>query len=86
MEDRDKHWAMLEAELTALLNSFASSIDTETFGLVQDFIENREYGVALEWLYLVVVVESKLPLSPLQARKIDELAGVMEIDLQELEP
>ncbi len=84
MNDRDDHWAVLEKELTVLLNTFATSIEARTFEDVQEFIENREYGVALEWLYIAAVLRLKVPLSPFQEQKINELASIMEINLHDL--
>ena len=81
----NKNGRELEKELTLLLNGLASSVEENIFLDVQDFIENREYGVALEWLYSAAVVRLKTPLSPFQAQKFTELADRMEIDLRDLE-
>jgi hypothetical protein len=45
-------------------------------------IENREYGVVLQWLD-ATVVEHSFELSPAQETEIQRLAGLMQIELDE---
>jgi len=48
--------------------------------LLIEFIENREFGVALEWLHSLTK-ESNLRPSSSQKLEIERLAEAMEIDL-----
>lgn len=48
-----------------------------------DFIDNREYGVALEWLYLLIK-NRNLDVSDDQRAEISRLAAFMEFDLSKV--
>lgn len=73
-------WDEMEAALTSLVDGLVSTIDDKNVGLLMDFIENREYGVALEWLHSIVT-ERKIELSAEQAAACQRLAARMGIDL-----
>ena len=80
-QSRD-HWLELRGGLLSLLESLAPLLDAKTQELVRDFIENREFGVALEWLYSAAH-RLKISLTAEQAQKFDELAALMRIDLRQ---
>ncbi|MBV8698009.1 hypothetical protein [Bradyrhizobium sp.] len=46
----DCSWKHLETSLSSLLSSLASQLAPASCQVVNEFIENREYAVALEWL------------------------------------
>jgi hypothetical protein len=48
--------------------------------MLSDFIQNREYGVALEWLHSLVV-ERSLEATLTQENEIERLARLMNISL-----
>ena len=51
MNARREMWLALERSLTLLMESFSSAeIDRHNRDLLKEFVENREYQVALEWL------------------------------------
>ena len=64
-------WDELEAALNALVDGLASMIDDKNASLLRDFIENREYGVALEWLHSIVT-ERMILVNTLAARSRPE--------------
>jgi hypothetical protein len=74
------HWLKLEVGLTDLLETLKPSLDEGTIVLVQKFIDNNEFGVALEWLNSVAL-ERNIGLSTQQSQKFRELAKLMEIEL-----
>jgi hypothetical protein len=78
--DRQAAWRELERALTSLVSSLSSQLNGKDRELLTDFIGNREYGIALEWLYSIVV-ERKLQLSAPQQHEVRRLADLMEIDL-----
>ena len=75
-------WRELERRLSALLDALAVHIDGENLALLRDFVENREFGIALEWLDSLIV-ERTIPLLPDQAQEIERLAATMKINLDE---
>jgi hypothetical protein len=74
------HWLKLEVGLTDFLDTLKPSLDERTIVLVQEFIDNNEFGVALEWLNSVAL-ERNIGLSTQQSQKFRELAKLMEIEL-----
>jgi hypothetical protein len=76
---RDR-WLEARGGLTGLLETLRPSLDENTLKLVQEFVANREFGIALEWLYSVVL-ERKIGLSAQQSKDFKELAKLMEMDL-----
>lgn len=75
------HWLELRGGLISLLETLAPLLDTKCQELVRDFVENREFGVAFEWLHSVVL-EQNISLTGYQAQKFTELAALMGIDLE----
>jgi hypothetical protein len=75
-------WDELERSLASLVESMSIILGKRNVDLLTEFIENREYGVALRWLD-AMVVEQSLELSPAQEREIRRLAEFMQIELDE---
>jgi len=73
-------WPSLEKGLTELLETLKPNLDGDTFEIVKDFIDNREFRVALEWLYSYLI-ENNVQLSSQQLQTVRGLAKLMEIDL-----
>jgi hypothetical protein len=84
MMDRNELWLHLEQSLTSLVNSIVTGLDDKNRAILIDFIENREFGVALEWLYSIIV-ERNLLLSEQQDQEIKRLAALMKIDLSKVD-
>ena len=56
MNARDELRRELDKSLTSLINSIASTeIHQNDRDLLAEFVENFEYGVALEWLHSLLV-------------------------------
>jgi hypothetical protein len=81
MNARDDLRRELDGALKALINSISSAeIDQRNRELLAEFVENFEYGVALEWLHSLTV-HRKIQLSPGQDQEMLRLARRMKIDL-----
>jgi hypothetical protein len=50
MVARGEVWKELDKSLTALVQSLEPKLESGTRDLLGDFVKNREYGVAIEWL------------------------------------
>jgi hypothetical protein len=72
-------WDELERSLTSLVESMSSNLGKRDLDLLTDFIENREYGVALQWLD-ATVIEHSIELSPAQETEIQRLAEVCKLN------
>jgi hypothetical protein len=75
---REEAWQVLEKTLTALVASLEPELNRVTRDLLNDFVKNREYGVAIEWLKSYLD-EHGLKLSDQQdeeIRRIFELLGI----------
>jgi hypothetical protein len=82
--DRDQAWRHLEESLTDLVGSLSTVLDDKNREILINFIENREFGVALEWLCSIIIARN-LQLSTQQEREIRRLADFMKIDLSKVE-
>jgi hypothetical protein len=51
-------WDELERSLASLVESMSIILGKRDVDLLTEFIENREYGVALQWLDAMVVEHS----------------------------
>jgi|GraSoi2013_115cm_1033766.scaffolds.fasta_scaffold239599_2 hypothetical protein len=79
---RNELWHELEKSLKSLVISISSTeLDKHNRDLLDEFVENREYGIALEWLHSLIV-ERSIQLSLQQEKEIQRLAQLMEIDLR----
>jgi len=70
----------LAASLSTLVDSLAPKLDEKNLSLLRDFIDNREYGVALEWLVSLIKTHS-IQISSEQQQEIDRLATTMGLSL-----
>jgi shikimate dehydrogenase len=77
---RDELWAKAEKELTDIVDSVSAEIDTKNTAIVMSFVENREYGVALEWLHSLLTKRS-IRVPDHTKEKIERLARSMGISL-----
>jgi hypothetical protein len=77
---RAQLWQHLAASLSTLVDSLAPKLDEKNLSLLGDFIDNREYGVALEWLASLIKTRS-MQISPEQQQEIDRLATTMGLSL-----
>lgn len=81
MSTRDEVRRELEKSLISLISSISTTeIDKGSRELLVEFIDNFEYGVALEWLHSLIV-EKGIQLSSKQYEEIERLAERMKIDL-----
>ncbi|MDA9530659.1 MULTISPECIES: hypothetical protein [unclassified Bradyrhizobium] len=78
--NRAEEWRKLEEALTNLVGSMSSQLSIRDCALLAEFIDNREFGVALEWLHSSVV-ENRLQPSASQKLEVQRLAKMMDIDL-----
>jgi hypothetical protein len=62
------------------VQSVASQLDAKNLELLEDFIENREYAIAVEWLYSIIK-ERSIALSSEQKTQLSELATSLDVDL-----
>jgi hypothetical protein len=80
MIGRDELWRDLENSLKSLVESMPAKFDGKNRELLNEFAENREFGVALEWLHSIIV-ERSIELSAQQEQEIQRLANLMGIRL-----
>ncbi|MBR0902557.1 MafI family immunity protein [Bradyrhizobium liaoningense] len=78
--NREEEWCQLEEALTNLVDSISSQLSLRDRKLLAEFIENREFGVALEWLRSSIIENDLRPTSS-QHLEIQRLAKTMGIDL-----
>jgi hypothetical protein len=74
--DRQALWEELDASLRALIHSFAASLEEADLSLLHDFIDNREYGVGLDWLQSLLD-ERSIETSHEQREEMARLAALM---------
>jgi hypothetical protein len=78
---RDKVRRELEKSLTSLVSSISpAELDKRNRDVFAEFIENFEYGLALEWLHSLIA-ERGIQLSSTQHEEIERLVHRMKIDL-----
>jgi hypothetical protein len=78
--NRAEEWRQFGEALMNLVGSISSQLALRDRELLMEFIENREFGVALEWLHSSIV-ENDLRPSSSQQFEIQRLAKMMDIDL-----
>jgi hypothetical protein len=78
--DRNSAWLHLETSLMSLVGSMSAILGEVDRVTLTDFIENREFGVALEMLHSIII-KRNLQLSEQQETEIRQLAELMNIDL-----
>jgi hypothetical protein len=82
MTDLHQRWRELESALSKLVDELSAHLGERDRFLLYDFIENREFGVALEWLHSVVAGHG-IALSVAQKGEMDRLAASMGIQLKD---
>jgi hypothetical protein len=80
MANQRDHWIELRGGLLLLTEELTPSLDKKNVELTHDFIENREFGVALEWLNSLIIERSIL-LTISNQELISKLAHLMDIKL-----
>ncbi|MGY8633694.1 MafI family immunity protein [Bradyrhizobium sp. 14AA] len=78
--NRAEDWRQLEEALRNLVDSMSSQVSPRDRELLAEFIENREFGVALEWLHSSIMENDLRPASS-QKLEIQRLAKAMDIEL-----
>jgi hypothetical protein len=79
-QDREEKWTRSERILTTIVDSVSTEIDQKSLSIIKDFIENREYGVALEWLHSLLK-ERSIRVSDHHKEEMKTLARAMNISL-----
>jgi hypothetical protein len=79
-QDREEKWTRSERILTTIVDSVSTEIDQKSLSIIKDFIENREYGVALEWLHSLLN-ERSIRVSDHHKEEMKTLARAMNISL-----
>jgi hypothetical protein len=79
MNPRD-HWIELRGLLLSLVEGLSPALDEKNSELVRNFIENREFGVAFEWLHSLVLGRS-IPITFEQKEVFERLAQLMGFDM-----
>jgi hypothetical protein len=82
MTMRDELRLILERHCTALINGLADQIDRPDLELLDDFVQNYEYGLALETLE-ALIVERSVSLTEQQKSEIRQLKRQMNMSLDE---
>jgi hypothetical protein len=72
--------AHVAAATRRLVQSVSAQLDGKNLELLEDFIENREFAVAVEWLYSTIK-ERSIALSAQQQNELGALAASLDIDL-----
>ena len=80
MVTREEMWHEREKSLMALIESLEPKLDTVTRDLLKDFVENREYAVAIERLNSYIA-EHLVQLSHEQAEEIRRILKLTDVTL-----
>lgn len=70
------NWPEIEKRLLNLLHKSKDYLDDINTDVLEDFIENREYGVAYEWI-VSLVAEGKLVLDLETATELSAAGNLM---------
>jgi len=82
-QDRGLHYAALKARLQSLRAVFSGGIKAEVYSaLLEDFLPNREYGLALEVLCDFLLEPNVRPVSESELYEIASLHALMEVQDQ----
>ena len=76
------HYADLEGGLRALLSAVSGPFSTSDIAEIEEFIDAREYGLALQTL-AAILLENSARLDGQVIEKIQKLAGVMSLHSDE---
>lgn len=82
MTTRDELRLLLEREFTRLIQDLEDKIDQTNLDLLNDFVQNYEYGVALDWLQSLIA-ERPISLTERQETAIQQLKRRMGLPLDE---
>lgn len=72
------HYTELDQAIRALLGMLECSLAADQLTEVHDFLDHREYGLALETI-ANVVVDDRIPIRPETVRQVDALAASMKM-------
>jgi hypothetical protein len=82
-QDRDLHYAALKTRLESLRGLFSPGIKAEVYSsLFDDFLSNREFGLALEALCDFLLEPGVPPCSEAELNEIASLHVLMEVEDQ----
>jgi len=84
LKNQHDHWFKLQDLLLLLVDDLSSSIDQKNLQICREFIEHREFGVALEWLWSVAM-ENNISVSETQKCSFHHLAELMGMDSKQFE-
>ena len=80
---RDLHYAALKTRLESLRGVFSAGIKADVYSaLFDDFLANREFGLALEVLCDFLLEPDVRPASDLEVNEIASLHALMEVEDQ----
>jgi hypothetical protein len=80
MTDIDQRRREVEEAMNTLVEGLSSKLSKKNLGRLHEFIENREYVIALEWLHSIIV-EKKIGLSDSQKSEMQRLAQRLGVNL-----
>jgi hypothetical protein len=81
--DRDLHYGASKTRLESLRAVFSAGIKAEVYStLFDDFLSNREFGLALEVLCDFLLEPDVRPVSDLELNEIALLHALMEVEDQ----
>lgn len=72
------HYAELDQAIRALLGVLERSFAPDQLTEVRDYLDHREYGLALETI-ASIVVDDRIPILPETVRQVDALAASMKM-------
>jgi hypothetical protein len=78
MVDYSAHYTELDRAIRALLGVFARSFSADQLAEVNEYLDHREYGLALETI-ASVVVDDHIPIRPETVREADAIAASMHM-------
>ena len=71
----------LRAAMLPLIQEFSTKIEEKHLHIINEFVDNYEFPLALEWLYSVLI-ENSVVLTDHQYSFFKQLAFIMEVDLR----
>jgi hypothetical protein len=76
MTNRREHWPALKDGLMLLFDLLSPRLDRKDSAIVEEFLDNQEFGLALEWMYCATIELSKS-----EREHCDRLARLMDMSL-----
>jgi hypothetical protein len=80
MTDPREHFLLIVGVLRLIIRENSDYLDEKNIEILNDFIDNNEFGIALEWLHSICV-ERRIILSVEHTEKLQRVACLMKIDL-----